>query len=102
MLFEDKARVIGQLWIDFRNDEDFAPFIKYNDLGCPMAYMFSEGMIKELAPEGIRNVEQTFKMFLELFEVSEAEIDSEVSDKNLIGVLTYANRKKGFKRESVF
>ena len=49
MDFADKTGAIGQLWIEFRNDEDFSAFMDYNDLGCPMAYMMAEGLISDKA-----------------------------------------------------
>jgi hypothetical protein len=94
MDFADKAGVIGQLWIEFRNDEDFSAFMEYNDLGCPMAYMVAEGMIKELTPVGEGMVEETFKMFAELVEVTEQEIDEVLPDKTLGAILLFAHNKK--------
>lgn len=94
MEFADKAGVIGQLWIEFRNDEDFSAFMDYNDLGCPMAYMVAEGMIKELTPVGEEMVGETFKMFLELLEVTEEELDEALPDKNLGAILLFAHNKK--------
>lgn len=90
----DKAGVIGQLWIEFRNDEDFEAFMAYNDLGCPMAYMVAEGLIKELSPVGEEMINETFKMFIELLEVTEEEIDSVLPDKNLGAILVFAANKK--------
>ncbi len=94
MDFSDKAGVIGQLWIEFRNDEDFSAFMDYNDLGCPMAYMVAEGLIKELTPVGEEMITETFKMFLDLINVTEEEIDSVLPDKNLGAILVFAHNKK--------
>jgi hypothetical protein len=94
MDFSDKAGVIGQLWIEFRNDEDFSAFMDYNDLGCPMAYMVAEGLIKDLTPVGEEMVTETFKMFLDLVNVTEEEIDSVLPDKNLGAILVFAHNKK--------
>jgi len=94
MDFSDKTGVIGQLWIEFRNDEDFDAFMDYNDLGCPMAYMVAEGLIKDLTPVGEEMIEETFKMFLELINVTEEEIDSVLPDKNLGAILVFAHNKK--------
>lgn len=94
MDFADKTGVIGQLWIEFRNDEDFSAFMDYNDLGCPMAYMVAEGLIKDLTPVGEEMIQETFKMFLELINVTEEEIDSVLPDKNLGSILVFAHNKK--------
>ena len=94
MDFPDKAAVIGQLWIEFRNDEEFSAFMEYNDLGCPMAYMVSKDLIKELTPIGEELIEQTFKMFLDLINVTEEEIDAVLSDKNFSSILEFSYNKK--------
>ena len=94
MDFSDKAGAIGQLWIEFRNDGDFSAFMDYNDLGCPMGYMVAEGLIKELTPIGEEMITETFKMFLELVNVTEEEIDSVLPDKNLGSILVFAHNKK--------
>lgn len=95
MQFTDKAAVVGQLWIEFRNDEDFSKFMEYNDLGCPLAYMIAEGIVKEPTPLGQEMVEETFKMFSELIVVTEEQID-QLETINLMTVLElgYNNRKE--------
>jgi len=93
MDFADKTGVIGQLWIEFRNDEDFEVFMDYNDLGCPMAYMVAEGLIKDLTPLGEEMINETFKMFLDLIIVTEEEVDSAIEDKDLSSILAYAYNK---------
>lgn len=94
MDFVDKVGVVGQLWIEFRNDEDFSAFMEYNDLGCPMAYMVAEGLIKELTPIGEKMITETFKMFIELINVTEEEIDSVLPDKNIGSILVFSHNKK--------
>jgi len=94
MEFADKAGVIGQLWIEFRNDEDFSAFMEYNDLGCPLAYMVAEGIVKEVTPLGEEMINETFKMFLELLDVEESVIDEVLPDKTLGAILVFAHNKK--------
>lgn len=93
MQFADKAGVLGQLWIEFRHDEDFSEFMDYNDLGMPMSYMVAEGLIKDLSPVGEEMLEETFKMFLTLIEVTEEEIDL-LPEVNLMSVLQFGYNKK--------
>jgi hypothetical protein len=94
MDFVDKVGVISKLWIEFRNDGDFSAFMQYNDIGCPMAYMMSEGLINELNPVGEQLIEETFKMFLDLVNVTEEEIDSVLPEKNLGAILVFSHNKK--------
>lgn len=98
MDFADKAGIVGQLWIEFRNDEDFTAFMEYNDLGCPLAYMIAEGIVKEVTPLGEEMVSETYKMLLELLEVTEE--DFEVLDEiNLGSILVLAYNKKKNKED---
>lgn len=89
----NKAGILGQLWIEFRNDEDFEAFMEYNDIGCPMAYMVAEGIVKELTPLGEEMLAETFKMFITLLDVTEEEID-ELPEINLVSVLRFGYEKK--------
>lgn len=93
MDFADKAGVLGQLWIEFRGDEDFSDFMEYNDLGLPMAYMVAEGLIKECSPVGDDLINETFSMFLALLEVKESDFDV-LESIDLGSILTLAYNKK--------
>lgn len=93
MDFADKAGILGQLWIEFRNDEDFEAFMEYNDIGCPMAYMVAEGIVKELTPLGEEMLTETFKMFITLIDVTEEEIE-QLPEINLVSVLKFGYKKK--------
>ena len=93
MELANKAGIIGQLWIEFRNDEDFTAFMEYNDLGCPLAYMVAEGLIKELSPVGEEMLEETFEMFLQLINITEEDVDA-LPEQNLGVILIFAYNKK--------
>lgn len=44
--FMNRARILAELWMDYRDDEEFADFIEYNDLGLPLAYAIAEGIVE--------------------------------------------------------
>jgi hypothetical protein len=96
--FANKAGILGQLWIEFRGDEDFTDFIEYNDLGLPMSYMVAEGLIKECSPTGESLIEETFNMFCELLEITDEDFDI-LDEINLGSVLMFAYNKKQNKPE---
>jgi hypothetical protein len=98
MDFADKAGIVGQLWIEFRNDEDFGAFMEYNDLGCPLAYMIAEGIVKEVTPLGEEMINETYKMLLDLLEVTEDDFDV-LDEINLGSILVFAYNKKKNKPE---
>ena len=93
MNFEEKAGVIGTLWIEYRRSDEYADFMAYNDLGCPLAYMYTKGLVKELSEQGIAMISETFTMFLELLDVTEEVIDEILPDKNFGAILVFAKIK---------
>jgi len=61
--FENKAIILADVWLNFRNDDEFQDFVTYNDLGLPLAYAISEEIVKttELASNFIN---ETFDLLL--------------------------------------
>jgi hypothetical protein len=43
---EAKISILADLWMDYRGEEQFKDFIEYNDLGLPLAYLISNGLVK--------------------------------------------------------
>lgn len=93
MDFADKTGLLGQLWIDFRNDENFSVFMEYNDIGLPLSYVVAEGLVPNLTPLGEEYVNETIEMLFKLLEITEAEVDM-LPKINLETVLTFAHEKK--------
>jgi hypothetical protein len=91
--FADKTGLLGQLWIDFRNDENFSVFMEYNDIGLPLSYVVAEGLVPNLTPLGEEYVNETIEMLFKLLEITEAEVDM-LPKINLDSVLTFAHQKK--------
>jgi hypothetical protein len=62
-LYSNKANILGELWMNYRNDVDFQDFIEYNDLGLPLAYAVSENIVSssEIAQKFI---EESFDLFI--------------------------------------
>lgn len=97
MDFSDKTGALATLWMDFRGDDNFKTFIEYNDLGLPMAYMMAQGLIKELTPLGEEYITETFDMLLNILDVTEADIDAVLPNKDLGAILVFAYNRKRFK-----
>ena len=68
MEFEDKCRVLGELWFSYRQDEAFADFIEYNDVGLPMAYLAAEELASP-EPQGMIYIEETWDLLISALEV---------------------------------
>jgi hypothetical protein len=67
--------ILGDLWLNYKYDEEFEDFIGYNDLGLPLAYMISEDITKpnEL---GVKYVEETWLLFLASLEIDDTGFSS--------------------------
>jgi hypothetical protein len=89
----DKAGILGQLWIDYRDNEDFSVFMEYNDIGLPLSYVVAEGLVPALTPVGEDYINETIDMFFKLLEITEQEVDM-LPKINLDSVLVFAHEKK--------
>lgn len=68
--FDNKAGILADLWQDYREDEEFADFIEYNDLGLPLAYAVANG-IAESNPMIAQFIEESFRLLLLGLEIKE-------------------------------
>ena len=67
-----QAEILSDLWLNYRSDEDFQDFIQYNDLGLPLAYALSSGIIQPT--EKVQAfVEETFMLLLSGMDIAEDE-----------------------------
>jgi hypothetical protein len=60
---ENKAGILSELWMNYRDDVEFADFIDYNDLGLPLAYAIANGIV-ELTPKANDFIAETFDLLL--------------------------------------
>jgi hypothetical protein len=65
-----RAEILSDLWLNFRNDGEFQDFVEYNDLGLPLAYAVSSGIVPatEKAQEFIN---ETFLLLLAALDIEE-------------------------------
>ena len=69
---DTKAEILADLWMNYRKDEEFEDFFEYNDLGLPLAYAMSVGIIKNNDTVSSM-VEETFLLLLAGLEIEEDE-----------------------------
>ena len=62
--FKDKASILADLWLNYRQDTEFADFIEYNDIGLPLAYAIDNDIVKT-TDIATRFIEETFALLLE-------------------------------------
>jgi hypothetical protein len=61
--FENKCEILGDVWLTYRNDGEFKDFIEYNDLGLPLAYAISNGIVKQ-TEQAAKFIEEAFSLLL--------------------------------------
>ena len=59
----DKAMILGDLWLNYRDDEEFKDFVEYNDLGLPLAYCIANSIV-EPNPIAINFINETWDLLL--------------------------------------
>ena len=67
---ENKASILAELWLNYREDTNFADFFSYNDLGLPLAYMVDAGIVKSTDMSN-KFIEETFALLLASLEVED-------------------------------
>lgn len=65
--YSTKCKILAQLWMDYRDDDDFKDFIDYNDLGLPLSHFISEDLVKS-TPKAEIFINETWDLFLQALE----------------------------------
>ena len=80
MNIEDKAFILSDFWIDYRNDAEWQDFMKYNDLGFPLSDAITNGFVLELGPAGEAIIEETYTRLCNRLGIDPSESFDEPSD----------------------
>lgn len=72
--FLTQCVILGQLYEGYKEEKDFKAFIEFNDLGLPLAYLTSQGLVMQVSDDGKRYIFETFEMFLESIKLTEDDI----------------------------
>jgi hypothetical protein len=68
--YANKCAILGELWLNYRTDEDYEDFIEYNDIGLPLAYILDSD-IAESTSYSENYINETFALLLERFEIED-------------------------------
>lgn len=44
--FGDRCGIMGYIWLEYKHDETWKDFCDYNDIGLPLAFAVSEGIVE--------------------------------------------------------
>jgi len=70
--FENKISILSDLWLNYRDDEEFKDFIEYNDIGLPIAFALSEDIVKGTEVSD-KFVNETFDLLLAGLDMEDTE-----------------------------
>jgi len=73
--FENKCIILSDLWLNYRSDEEFEDFITYNDMGLPLAYALSEGIVNG-TEMSTKFIDETFDLLLAGMSVEDTGFDN--------------------------
>lgn len=73
--FSNVCEILSDLWMEYREDEEFSDFIDYNDIGLPLAYAVTNSLAT-LTKQGQTMIEETWSLFLVGLDVEDTGFDS--------------------------
>jgi hypothetical protein len=83
--FDNKVSILADLWMTYRDDEDFSEFVDYNDLGLPLAYLIDQNIVDK-TDKATLFINETFDLLL-----ASLEIDEDTGFENLDDLLDTAS-----------
>lgn len=72
---QNKCKILADLWLNYREDEEFKDFISYNDLGLPLSFLLANNVVKE-TESAIIIIDETFNLFLAGLEMEDSGFES--------------------------
>lgn len=65
-----RLEILADLWLNYRDDEEFKDFIEYNDLGLPLAYMLANNIVQ---PTSVAEnfINESFNLLLASMDIEE-------------------------------
>lgn len=73
--FVTRTEILADLWLNYRNDEEFTDFVEYNDLGLPLSYAIVNKIVKN-TPVAQDLVNETFDLLLAGLGIEDQGYDS--------------------------
>lgn len=67
--------ILADLWMNYRDDEEFQDFVEYNDLGLPLAYLVANDIVK-ITPLAETFIDETFRLLLAGLNVEDTGFES--------------------------
>jgi hypothetical protein len=74
--FMAQCNILSELWMNYRNEVDFQDFIKYNDIGLPLAFVINEGIVDNPTEAAQSFVTEAFTIFVEALGIKDEGFDN--------------------------
>ena len=73
--YSNQQAILADLWLNYRQDEEFADFVQYNDIGLPLAYLLANEIVKstDLAEKFIS---ETFALLVAGLEIEDTGFET--------------------------
>lgn len=68
--FSSRCSILSDLWLNFKDDDEFGDFVEYNDVGLPLAFFISSDIVPA-TDIATRYVNETWDLFLEALEIED-------------------------------
>lgn len=68
--FKTRCAILGTLWLEYSTDEDLEDFVKYNDLGLPIAFAIAEDIV-ESNPVAEGYINETWDLLLAALQIDD-------------------------------
>jgi hypothetical protein len=72
--FDNKALILGQVWLTLKDESEWRDFIWYNDIGLPLAFAFSEKIINHTT-DLEQYINETWDLLLEAMQLEDKGFD---------------------------
>jgi hypothetical protein len=72
---EKRCEILGDLWIQYKNEVELSDFMEYNDLGLALAFSINEDIVK-ITPTATAYINESFDLLLESMSLEDRGFDN--------------------------
>jgi hypothetical protein len=73
--YSNQLAILADIWLNYRQDEEFADFLEYNDIGLPLAYIIHNDIVKS-TDTAERFVRETFDLLIAGLDIEDTGFET--------------------------
>ena len=73
--FDNKCAILAEIFLDYKDDEEFDDFREYNDIGLPLAYAINAQIVSK-TDRAETFINETFDLLLAGLELEDTGFES--------------------------